>query len=119
MTRIVPVIVLIMFMFAMNVTNATHNVGGYFRYECNGLVGAALDSVEYKVEFYFYRDTSLNPGGAPPGIPRILPLTVFDLNNQLIMVDSIPRISLTMVPDNISNPCVVDAPELEVEEGIF
>ncbi len=100
--------------------SASHNVGGYFNYECNGLVGANLDSVEYTVEFRFYRDTALNPGGgSPPPITTELPVTIFDVNNQLVGVVRIPQITLTMVPDNISNPCVVDAPDLEIEEGYF
>jgi len=104
-----------LFLFLGIQVEASHIVGGYFRYDCNGLVGSALDSVEYSVEFLFYRD-EINGTIITPDNKN---LSIFDSGNQLVEVIPMIWIETNDVPDNISNPCVVETPNLRIVEDVY
>ena len=95
---------------------ASHVVGGYFTYEFVDLVQP--NQVRYRVEFRLYRDCRNGNPNAP--LETVIPLTIFDANNFfLVGLDSLPNDTISLVPDTLNNPCVVDFEEVCVEEGIY
>ena len=108
----------VFFVFSLlpNQLFASHIIGGYFNYTCLGTVNST--EVEYEVEFRLYRDCLNGNPGAP--LEPELPLTIFNLRaSARIRVDTLPRIAVTNIPATVDNPCVVEVPNLCVEEGLY
>lgn len=93
--------------------SATHIVGGYFSYKCNGVTSSAL--AEYEVTLRIYQDC--NPGnfGGDPNAR----FAIYDNRNILLRLDTLSRTSRDTLPDDIGNPCVVNSPSVCVEEVIY
>lgn len=95
---------------------ASHIIGGYFNYNCLGLTNG--NQVEYEVEFRLYRDCLNGSPGAP--LEPELPITIFDRQGSVrLRIDTIPRVRVTNIPAEVDNPCVVEVPNLCVEEGLY
>ncbi len=95
-------------------SHATHLVGGYFTYKCLGAANAT--EVDYEITFRQYRDCQNGNPQAP--LEDTIPLSIFNSSNVLVRVDTILRKFTNQIPDNINNPCVVQSPDVCVEEGV-
>lgn len=106
------ILIAIIYLTSFN-ASATHIVGGYFSYKCNGVTSSAL--VEYEVTLRIYQDC--NPGnfGGDPSAR----IALYNTSNVLLRIDSLSRTFRDTLPDDIGNPCVVSSPAVCVEEVIY
>lgn len=91
---------------------ATHIVGGYLSYR---FVSATADSAEYELTLFLYKDCGSNANV----INEDAIYAVFDQNFIQVQFDSLPRVSIDTLADNINNPCVVSVPDVCVAEEIY
>jgi len=91
---------------------ATHIVGGYLSYR---FISVTADSAEYELTLHLYKDC----GPLANDINEDAIYAIFDQNLIEIAFDSLPRISIDTLDDNINNPCVVSVPDVCVAEEIY
>ena len=91
---------------------STHIVGGYLSYQ---FVSSTADSAEYELTLYLYKDCGPNANV----INEAAIYAIFDQNLMQVRFDSLPRISIDTLPDNINNPCVVSIPDVCVAQEIY
>lgn len=109
-------IVTFVFLFSIYQLQAAHQVGGYMEYRC--LPSANLVENTFEVTFHFYVDSlQLGPGNTPG---NSIPITVFDNNNLQVDYFFLSNlISITTIPDDVNNPCVVSSPPRSVAEYLY
>ena len=93
-------------------TQATHLVGGFFSYECNGLVSAT--QAEYTIFATIFRDESA--GMAPLENP--LPVTFFIGSSSIARVISLQRDSVLFSRD-VAQECVINPNTRTLEKAYF
>ena len=81
--------------------SASHQVGGYLRYECLGPDVGNL--IRYEVSLEFYRDII----GANAGFASQIPLTVFDQFGVANGNNTLSLISTVFAANNLNDPCFV------------
>ncbi|MBD99544.1 MAG: hypothetical protein CMO34_06850 [Verrucomicrobia bacterium] len=91
---------------------ATHIVGGYLSYQ---FISSTVDSAEYELTLFLYKDCGPNANV----INEAAVYAIFDQNFVQVHFDSLPRISIDTLEDNINNPCVVSVPDVCVAEEIY
>ncbi len=110
MKKILP----ILFLFLSLSSTATHIVGGYLSYECRGL--NQLGDVSYFIRMRLYRDCE---NGDPLARESFVPVTIFRPGGSILQVVNLQPIQRDTIPDDVSNPCVVQSPDICVEEEIY
>ena len=110
--KLIPII------FLLNTfqVNGAHQVGGYLEYRC--LPTANLLENTFEVTFRFYVDSiRLGPGNTPGDS---IPITVFDASNLQVDYFYLSNlIGITVIPDDVNNPCVVSSPARSVAEYLY
>lgn len=93
---------------------STHLIGGYMEYNCLGLSTGNI--VQYELKLYLYVDCG--PGSNVIIEPAAF--TIFDENTGLDVLNSSMQLTKdSILPNNISNPCVVTGPNVCVKEEIY
>lgn len=103
------------FFFGLNLS-ATHIVGGYFNYRC--INSSNPTQVVYEIEFRMYVDCiNGNPQATDPEII----VSIFNQSNQLLRLnfDTLQRNRTRLVPSEIDNPCIVESPDVCVQEVFY
>lgn len=94
-------------------SHASHIVGGYIRYDCQG--SATSTSTNYEVTVVLYRDViRANPQAI---FTQNIPITIFTQGAS--NVTNIGLQSTKLIADSIEDPCFVRIDSLELEEGIY
>ncbi len=92
---------------------ASHQVGGYLRYECLGPDVGNL--IRYEVTLEFYRDII----GANAGFATQVPLTIFDQFGIANSNNNLSLVSTVFAANNLNDPCFVSVDSLLVEQALY
>jgi gliding motility-associated-like protein len=95
--------------------SASHIVGGYIRYECQGPVSNS--QVEYRVILTIYRD--IVNANINANFPLTDSLTIYDGNNNFFALSLFTRTSLKTFTHELKDPCLVLLEDLQVEEAVY
>ena len=102
----------ILLLLGCPLTQARHIIGGDISYEC-------LGEGHYRFTMKIYRDCS-NPFG--DDFDYNAPMAVFRGNQSFTMVQNFYapiQLPITMIPPDVSNPCLILPPNICVQQGIY
>jgi gliding motility-associated-like protein len=95
-------------------TFGSHLIGGYIEYACLGPRAGGM--VEYDLTIYLYIDCGPNSNV----ITEDVAFTIFDGNtNTIISSSQLALLRDSLLPDDISNPCVVSSPNVCAKEEVY
>lgn len=92
---------------------ASHIVGGFIRYDCQGPVDQTFAA--YEVTVVLYRDVLR--ANAQAIFTQTIPLTVFSQGTQSVI--NLNLLSTKIIADSTEDPCFVRIDSLELEEGVY
>ena len=108
-----PKVLLIFLLFSTSTLFASHQVGGYIRYECLGTGNGNL--IRYQVSMEFYRDVI----GANVGFAPLIPLTIYNQFGVANDSNDLSLVSTVFAANNLNDPCFVSVDSLLVEQALY
>lgn len=102
------IILIFTIVFSLTNVQAFHIIGGEFSYVC-------LGNNQYRITLKIYRDCySIGAQLDDPGY-----IVIFDGNGNRVNTLVVPLQSMFNIDPDVSNPCIVNAPDVCVEQGTY